>query len=170
MSTRVNLSAVAAAITIAACAIVLPGHRAVAAEAQSASTRSADSDQRNRQFQRAEALYLSGRLKEAAASFEQLTRTYPSDARIWLKYGNTLTKLGNYDAAAAAFQSAASLDPTQGGALINLSLVRLAQAQSSLDGALTRLQESTPEHAQALSLQRQLQTLLAPPEQVAKAN
>src|ERR1700693_4527879 len=59
-------------------------------------TQQHDSDQRNRQYQHAEALYLSGHLKEAAAAFEQLSRAYPDDARIRLKYGNTLTKLGNY--------------------------------------------------------------------------
>lgn len=123
-----------------------------------------DNDQRNRQFQRAEALYLSGRYKEAAASFEQLTRAYPRDERIWLKYGNTLTKQGNYDEAANAFQTAASLDSEQGGPALNLALVRLAQAQAALDVALARFAADAPEHAQADSLQRQIRALLGTPE------
>lgn len=123
-----------------------------------------DNEQRNRSFQKAEALYLSGRLQDAATSFADLTQKYPRDARIWLKYGNTLTKLGNLDEAAGAFQSAANLDATQGNAALNLSLVRLAQAQAALDLALARLAESTPEHAQAQNLQRALDTLLGKKE------
>lgn len=122
-------------------------------------------EQHNRQFQKAEALYLSGHLKEAAAAFDELAKKYANDARIWLKYGNTLTKLGRYDEAAAAFQSALNLDPTQGGAALNQALVRLAQAQAAVGEALTRLPASSPEHAQAETLQRQLEALLGPPEQ-----
>ena len=170
MSIRAHLFAIAAVVALTTGTAMLQGQQAAAGEAASAGTRPIDTEQRNRQFQRAEAQYLSGHLKEAATAFEQLTRTYPSDARVWLKYGNTLTKLSKYDEAAAAFQNAASLDPTQGGALINLALVRFAQAQASLDTALTRLPESEPEHAQAVSLQRQLQTLLGQPERVAKSN
>ena len=123
-----------------------------------------DFDQRNRKFQKAEALYLSGRLKEAAAAFDDLSRTYPNDARIWLKYGNTLTKQGSYDNAAAAFQNAASLDPAQGNAELNLALVRLAQAQAALDAAHARLAPDSPERAQADSLQRQIKALLGAPD------
>jgi tetratricopeptide (TPR) repeat protein len=123
-----------------------------------------DSDQRNRQYQHAEALYLSGRLKEAAAAFEELTHAYPNDAHVWLKYGNTLTKLGNYDNAAAAFQNALTLDPAQGNAALNLALVRLAQAQAALDTALARLPLDSTEHMQADALQRQLKTLLGAPD------
>jgi tetratricopeptide (TPR) repeat protein len=121
---------------------------------------SQDTEQRNRKFQKAEALYLSGRLKDAAAAFADLSSKYPNDARIWLKYGNTLTKLGNLDGAAEAFQNAVNLDASQGNAALNLSLVRLAQAQGALDLALARLAESSPEHAQAENLQRELTTLL----------
>jgi tetratricopeptide (TPR) repeat protein len=119
-----------------------------------------DPERRNRQFQQAQALYLSGHMKEAASSFEQLTRAYPGDAHIWLKYGNTLTKLGSYEGAASAFQTALNLDPGQGGAAINLSLVRLAQAQASLDMALMRVGPDSPEHVQADGLQRQIKKLL----------
>jgi len=125
----------------------------------------APDEQRNRQFQKAEALYLSGHLKEAAAAFDNLSKKYANDARIWLKYGNTLTKLGRYDEAASAFQSALNLDPSQGGAALNQALVLLAQAQAAVGEALTRLPAGTPEHAQAETLQRQLEALLGPPEQ-----
>lgn len=122
-------------------------------------------EQRNRQFQKAEALYLSGHLKEAASAFEDLSKKYASDARIWLKYGNTLTKLGRYDEAASAFQSALNLDPMEGGAALNQALVRLAQAQAAIGAAVTRLPVGSPERAQAETLQRQLEALLGPPEQ-----
>lgn len=131
---------------------------------ESSSSQAADIDRRNRQFQRAEALYLSGRLKDAAAAFEELTRAYPRDAHIWLKYGNTLTKLGGYDTAATAFQTALNLDPSQGGAALNLALVRLAQAQDALGVAASRLDENSSERAQADNLQRQIKILLGAPD------
>jgi tetratricopeptide (TPR) repeat protein len=122
-------------------------------------------EQRNRQFQKAEALYLSGHLEEAAAAFDDLSKKYANDARIWLKYGNTLTRLGRYDEAASAFQSALNLDPTEGGAALNQALVRLAQAQAAIGEAVTRLPVGSPEHARAETLQRQLEALLGPPQQ-----
>jgi tetratricopeptide (TPR) repeat protein len=128
------------------------------------STQATDSEQHDRQFQRAEALYLSGRLKEAASAFEQLTRAYPRDGRVWLKYGNTLTKQGSYDEAAVAFQTAISVDSEQGGPALNLALVRLAQAQAALATALQRLPADSTEHLQATSLQQQIKQLLGTPE------
>ena len=152
-------------LAIAACTMLAFG--ANAASSATPTTRTAetaastqDTEQRNRKFQKAEALYLSGRLKDAAAAFADLTSKYPNDARIWLKYGNTLTKLGNLDEAAAAFVSAINLDASQGNAALNLSLVRLAQAQNALEVAVARLAAGSPEHTQAESLQQQLDTLL----------
>jgi TolA-binding protein len=135
--------------------------------APAAATQSGNSIERTRQFQHAEALYLSGRLPDAEAAFAQLSRGYPRDARVWLKYGNTLTKQGKYDDAAAAFQTVLTLDPTQGGAAINLALVRLAQAQGALDTALARVPADSPENLQAQSLQRAITTLLGSPHGVA---
>jgi tetratricopeptide (TPR) repeat protein len=133
-------------------------------------TQPIDQTRRNRQFQHAEALYLSGHLKEATAAFEELTHTYPNDPRIWLKYGNTLTKQGSYEEAAKAFQTALSLDPEQGGAALNLALVRLGQAQAALDVASARLAANSAEHEQAEALQRQLKTLLGTPDRGASSH
>jgi cytochrome c-type biogenesis protein CcmH/NrfG len=123
-------------------------------------SRAADTDQRNREFQKAEALHLSGRLPESTAAFAELTRKYPSDARVWLKYGNTLTKQMSFDEAAKAFETAIRLDASQGAAALNLALVRLAQAQASLDLAVARLAPDAPEHAQAEGIRNQLNMLL----------
>ncbi|HUI60944.1 MAG TPA: tetratricopeptide repeat protein, partial [Steroidobacteraceae bacterium] len=131
-----------------------------AAQRQEVVAKPIDSERRNRQFQQAEALYLSGHLKEAASAFEQLTRAYPRDAHIWLKYGNTLTKIGNYDDAVTAFQTSLTLDAQQGGAAINLALVRLAQARVALDAALASAPAGSPEHRQAEPLQREVERLL----------
>jgi len=138
-----------------------PSASATAAPA-SAGARAGDSAQGSRRFQHAEALYLGGHFREAEADFEQLSRSYPNDARVWLKYGNTLTRLGSYDNAAAAFQNAVSLDPAQGGASLNLALVRLAQAQGSLETARGRYGADSPERAQAEALERQIRALLGP--------
>jgi tetratricopeptide (TPR) repeat protein len=158
-------------LAAAACMMLVTGVVAATRPAAAAAvTQPRDPDQLNRQFQHAEALYLSGHLKEAAAAFEDLTRAYPNDARVWLKYGNTLTKEGNYDNAAAAFQTAMTLDPAQGNAALNLALVRLAQAQAALDTALMRLTVDSTEHAQAEALQRQLKTLLGAPDRGAPSH
>ena len=134
-----------------------------------ANVRAADADQRNRQFQKAEALYLSGRLPEASASFAELTRKYPDDARIWFKYGNALTKQMSFNEAATAFENAIRLDATQGAAALNLALVRLAQAQASLDVAVARLAPDAQEHAQAEAIRTQLHTLLGVPDRETKS-
>jgi tetratricopeptide (TPR) repeat protein len=159
-----SMFAIAASVLLAACASVsstaAPSTSASRATAPADSSRPANPEERNRQFQKADALYLSGRLNEAAAAFADLSRKYPNDARVWLKYGNTLTKQQNYDEAAAAFQKAIALDPAQGGAALNLALVRLAQAQASLDVAVARLAPNSPEQAQAEGIQRQLKSLL----------
>jgi tetratricopeptide (TPR) repeat protein len=152
----------AAVVALLAAGAFVGGRPALAAASAPAQPR--DVDQRNRQYQHAEALYLSGRLKEAAAAFEELSRAYPNDARIWLKYGNTLTKQGSYDNAAVAFQKAAELDATQGNAVLNLALVRLAQAQAALDMAMARLAANSPEHMQAEALQREIKVLLGAPQ------
>jgi tetratricopeptide (TPR) repeat protein len=125
--------------------------------------REAEREQRMRALQQAEALYLSGRLKEAQAAFEQLTRTYPRNAEIWFRLGNTLMKEGEYDMAAAALQNAMLLDPGHGRAAMNLALVRVAQAQSALETARTRLESNSPERRQAEELQQRIRTLLAAP-------
>jgi TolA-binding protein len=134
-----------------------------AASGATAPAAAADPVQRSRAYQHAEALYLSGHFKEASAAFGELTRAYPRDAHVWLKYGNALTREGSYDDAASAFQTALTLDPTQGAPAINLALVRLGQAQSALEVAAARLPENSPEYLQAQGLQRQIKTLLDAP-------
>jgi tetratricopeptide (TPR) repeat protein len=120
-------------------------------------------EQRLRALQQAEALYLSGRLQEAQAAFEQLTRTYPRNAEIWFRLGNTLMKEGSYDEAAVALQSAVSLDSNHGRAALNLALARIAQAQAALEVARARLGANSPERQQAEQLQRQIRTVLGTP-------
>jgi TolA-binding protein len=152
-----------------ACGVGAPAHAGSTAT-RPASGQPVDQERRNREYQHAEALYLSGRYKEAAEDFERLSRAYPRDARIWLKYGNTLTKQGSYDNAAVAFQTALSLDPDLGGAALNLALVHLAEAQDALDAAVNRLAAGTPERAQAEGLQQQLNTLMGAPGRNASAH
>jgi len=123
----------------------------------------ADPAQKSRAYQHAEALYLSGRFKESAAAFADLTRAYPRDAHVWLKYGNALTRQGSYDEAASAFQTALTLDPTHGGAAMNLALARLGQAQGALEVATAHLPADSPEYLEAGALQSQIRKLLGAP-------
>lgn len=156
-SRRLGIRAAALFVSLTVTLALVTAPRATSAPAR-------DPEERNRQYQHAEALYLSGHLKEAAAAFDDLSRVYPNDARIWLKYGNTLTKLGNLDNAATAFENAAAADPSQGNSSLNLALVRLEQAQAALDAARARLASNSNEHAQADNLKRQLDSLLGPKE------
>lgn len=158
------LGALAVVLALAACAAPAPGsapsQAAAASAAPPAAPREGDRETRMRQLQQAEALYLSGHLKEAQAAFEQLSRTYPRNVEIWFRYGNTLMREGSYDDAASAYQNAVALDPGQGRAALNLALVRLAQAQRELDRARSNLADGSPERQQADALQREVQALL----------
>jgi tetratricopeptide (TPR) repeat protein len=156
--------------TLSAWLLAIGALLALVAQSAAATAPARDPDERNRQYQHAESLYLSGHLKEAAAAFDELARAYPNDARIWLKYGNTLTKLGNLDNAATAFENAAAADPTLGNSSLNLALVRLEQAQAALDAARPRLAPDSDEHAQADNLKRQLDTLLGTPDRGASTH
>jgi len=120
----------------------------------------ADPVQKSRAYQHAEALYLSGRFKEATSAFADLTRAYPRDAHVWLKYGNALTRQGSYDDAASAFQTALALDPNHGGAAMNLALARLGQAQGALEVASAHLPANSPESLEAGALEGQIAKLL----------
>jgi len=167
VSARRATGAPGLALVIAACVMLggcagPPTKPAAAAEAAPAA-QTPDREDRLRQLQQAEALYLSGRLKEAQSAFEQLTRTYPRNPEIWFRLGNTLMRQGSYDDAATALQNAVTLDPGHGRAALNLGLVRLAQAQAALDTARARLASDSPERRQADALQRQIQTLLGAP-------
>ena len=155
----------AAAVALAVCVLLGacagPDRRPPPASGAASASAGAEREPRLRALQQAEALYLSGHLKEAQAAFEQLTQTYPRNAEVWFRLGNTLLKEGDYDGAAVALQNAMLFDPGQGRAAMNLALVRLAQAQSALEAARTRLQASSPQRERAEELQRRIRTLLA---------
>ena len=118
-------------------------------------------EQRLRELQQAEALYLSGRFKEAQAAFEQLARVYPKNPEVWFRLGNTLMKQGQYDDAASALQTAIALDPGNGRAALNLALARLAQAQAAVGIARGRFAAGAPERQQADAIDRRLKSLLS---------
>jgi tetratricopeptide (TPR) repeat protein len=151
----------AAAIQLAGCAA--PAAKQEAESARTTGTSDSNLEQRLRDLQQAEALYLSGRFKEAQAAFEQLARTYPSNAEVWFRLGNTLMKQGKYDHAAAALQTAIGLDPGNGRAALNLALCRLAQAQAAMDIARGHLAAGTPERQQAEGIDRRLRSILSDP-------
>jgi len=126
-------------------------------------TNDSNLEQRLRELQQAEALYLSGRFKEAQAAFEQLARSYPNNPEVWFRLGNTLMRQGRYDDAAGALQTALGLDPGNGRAALNLALSRLAQAQSAIDIARGRLAAGTPERQEAEAIDRRLKSILSNP-------
>ena len=154
------LALAAAGLQLLGCA--QPGTQP-AAQSPSAGARESNLEQRLRDLQQAEALYLSGRFKEAQAAFEQLARTYPNNAEVWFRLGNTLMKQGRYDDAAGPLQTAIGLDPGNGRAALNLALCRLAQAQAAVDVARGRFAAGTPEREQSDALDRRLKSVLSDP-------
>jgi tetratricopeptide (TPR) repeat protein len=149
-----------ASVQLAGCAQPAPKP---AVESAPAAPRDSNLEQRLRDLQQAEALYLSGRFKEAQAAFEQLARSYPKNSEVWFRLGNTLMKQGQYDDAAGALQTAIALDPNNGRAALNLALARLAQAQAAVDIARVRLAPGAPERQQADTIDRRLKSLLSEP-------
>jgi cytochrome c-type biogenesis protein CcmH/NrfG len=161
---RCNALRIIAAAAFAILAACASQHtRELSMPDQALAAREVNREEHLRALQQAEALYLSGRLKEAQAAFEQLTHTYPRNAEIWFRLGNTLMKEGDYDDAAIALQNAMSFDPGHGRAALNLALARIAQAQGSLEMARIRLASNSPERQQADELQRRIRTLLDAP-------
>jgi tetratricopeptide (TPR) repeat protein len=157
------LGILAACVAVGGCSSSNPAVRASAEPGTAAAMSEGEREQRVRALQQAEALYLSGRLKEAQAAFEQLTRTYPRNAEIWFRYGNTMMKQGNYDDAAAALQNALAFDPGHGKAALNLALARLAQAQAALVSASAHLPADSAERRQADELAGQVRLLVGAP-------
>jgi len=149
-----------AAALLSACAT--PPH-ADSSELAAATVAPHAGEDRVRQLQQAEALYLAGRLAEAQAAFEQLAQQLPRNGEVWFRLGNTLLREGRYDDAATALLNAVSLDTGNGRAALNLSLARLAQAQAALATAQSRLAADSAERSQADQLQRQLAPLLGAP-------
>jgi tetratricopeptide (TPR) repeat protein len=140
-----------------------PVAQQAAEPARATGTNDSNLEQRLRELQQAEALYLSGRFKEAQAAFEQLARSYPNNPEVWFRLGNTLMKQGRYDDAAGALQTALGLDPGNGRAALNLALSRLAQAQSAIDIARGRFAAGTPERQEAETIDRRLKSILSNP-------
>lgn len=140
-----------------------PGAKAVATSARPTEATDSNLEQRLREMQQAEALYLSGRFKEAQAAYEQLTGKYPNNADLWFRLGNTLMKQGRYDEAAGALQTSIGLDPGNGRVALNLALCRLAQAQSAADLARGHLAAGTPAQQQADAIDRRLRSILSDP-------
>jgi len=141
----------------------LAGCAETGARPSSPSPAQSDLEQRLRELQQAEALYLSGRFKEAQSAFERLARTYPSNAEVWFRLGNTLMKEGLYDDAATALQTSLRLEPGNGRVALNLALTRLAQAQSAVDAARGRFEAGTAERQEVDVLDRRLRQILAEP-------
>jgi TolA-binding protein len=162
-ASRFRYGAAAVCVMLAGCAAPGPGASAPTAAATVAAPASADAnlDARLHDLKQAEALYLSGRLKEAQAAFEALTRTYPANAEMRFRLGNTLMRQGKYEEAAATLQDALVLDPANGRAALNLTLARLAQAQAAVAVARGRLAAGTAEQQQADAIERGLKSLLA---------
>jgi tetratricopeptide (TPR) repeat protein len=134
-----------------------------AAESATTTARESDLEQRLRDLQQAEALYLSGRFKEAQAAFERLARSYPNNPEVWFRLGNTLMKQGLYDEAAGALQTSIGLDPGNGRAALNLALARLAQAQSAVDLARGHFPADSPERKEVEGIDRRLRSILSDP-------
>jgi tetratricopeptide (TPR) repeat protein len=109
-----------------------------------------------RTFRAAEALMKSGKVAEAAKTFEQAVRLRPDFAEAYFALGVSYTQLGRSKEASSAFQSYVKLEPdsADGHAALGVLLLtdgRVAAAQPELETAL-RLDPLQSEAAKALAL------------------
>jgi Flp pilus assembly protein TadD len=99
---------------------------------------------------RAHELELAGRPREAADLYRRLVEECPTDAQLWLNYGNTLYALGQTNLAADAFRTSATCDPHFADAWNNLGAA-LADMEH-WDDALVAFEQALvlrPEYADA---------------------
>jgi tetratricopeptide (TPR) repeat protein len=139
------------------------GSASAAAAPQAGSAANPSLEQRLRDLQQAEALYLSGQYAQAQAAYEELAHRYPQNPDVWFHLGKAYMKQGRYDDAANALQNSISIEPGHGRAALNLALARLAQAQAAAALARGHLPAGSPERQQAEAFERRLQDVLTEP-------
>ncbi len=83
------------------------------------------------QMKRAEADYDANRWQQALDQYEQLVRAHPKNPFLLFRYGNVASRLGLYENAAQAYQTALVHDPNYVEAAFNLGLVRLLQSDAA---------------------------------------
>lgn len=104
----------------------------------------------------ARAARLAGRSAEAIAALEQLSRSRPGDADIWLNLGLSYASAGQEAAAEGALETALRLAPTYGD--VHVSYARLALQRGDLALARTRLAPALAQGApEARALQAQIE-------------
>jgi hypothetical protein len=95
-------------------------------------------------LRRAVDLETGGRLREAEDEYGEILAAHPEVVRAWVNLGNVRAKLGDADAAEAAFRQALEIDPESTDALNNLAWLfldngeRLVEAENLARLAATR--------------------------------
>jgi hypothetical protein len=113
----------------------------------------------------AEALYRAARSEEAAAAFRRIVELDPLNARAWLRLGNLGQQAGRQADALAAYEQATLAVPStaadaeaRGKALLNVALLRVAQASRAIDDLdemdLAALRTSRDDVARQVGAQR----------------
>lgn len=96
------------------------------------------------QLSRADQAYREARLEDAEPIYRQISLSHPELKDVWFRLGNIYTRQIQLDAAVRAYERVIQLDPNDGRAWYNLSLVRVKQATGTLESASQALPADSP--------------------------
>jgi len=94
--------------------------------------------------QQAEQAYLESRWIESVRLYQSLVERNPGDSAAWFRLGNVYAQQGAFERAINAYQTSLSSDADQPKAWFNLSTAYLLNAQSAMQDARDRLEDSDP--------------------------
>jgi tetratricopeptide (TPR) repeat protein len=104
------------------------------------------------QLRRADQAYREARLEDAEPIYRQVTLDHPDLKDVWFRLGNIYTRQNQLEAAVRAYERTIQLDPNEGRAWYNLSLVHLKQAVATLETASQSLPADSPLRPQIAAL------------------
>lgn len=100
--------------------------------------------------------YREARLSDAERLYREISEAHPSLVEVWVRLGNIYTRLGQYDAAVRAYETALRYDPDEGRAWYNLSLVYLKKSTVVLEQGQRTVSEDSPYLDDMRTLHRRL--------------
>lgn len=114
----------------------------------------------------AEMAYEKGKLAQALAGYEALTRRLPSNVDFWFRLGNIHVRMEQPALAAEAYERALQLDSGNAKAWHNLGIVRMRQAAAAFAQSAHAAGADAPELGRASAqMAHSLAELVSPAEQ-----
>jgi cytochrome c-type biogenesis protein CcmH/NrfG len=100
--------------------------------------------------------YRKGELSEAETRFIALVRDNPKYVEGWFKLGNIYVRTGQFEAAAAAYQKAANINPDDAKIWNNLALAHIKKAVAVLDEGAARMPDQGVDQRNLLTLREKI--------------